>query len=445
MKHFLKSFYLTKITFAILGLCIGLFSFGLLNDIFFMLGKILFFMLWIFVIVEIFTLYSKQNPLRIERKLPVRLSNGDMNFVSFKITNSFNFNLYATIIEDLPEQFQIRQWEKSTEVIKNAVTEFKYSVEPKVRGVYLWQNCYILYKIYPHSLVSKREIFEFHQEVACYPSFEQFNKIPVKAIVSNFHESSQNSIRKIGQSLEFEQIKEYSSEDDYRHINWKASAKRGQLMLNQYQDERSQDIYCVLDLGRSMKMPFHQQTLLDYAINASLALSKAVITMQDKAGIVGLSHNKCEFISAKKDFKQFGKINDMLYNLQTEFLEANYELLYKFVRVNIKQRSLLVIFTNFDSVNSLHRQMPYLKALAKYHLLLVVFFENTEAVNMVKEQATDLKDIYTKTIGQSILSQNRLIVKELHKFGIQSLLIQPEKLSLEVINKFVQIKKKQLI
>ena len=445
MKHFLKSFYLTKTAFATLGLCIGLFSFGLLNDIFFLLGKILFFMLWIFVIVEIFALYGKQNPLRIERKLSVRLSNGDTNFVSLKIINSFNFNLYATIIEDLPEQFQIRQWEKSTEVIKNAVTEFKYSVEPKVRGIYLWQNCYILYKIYPYSLVSRREIFEFHQEVACYPSFEQFNKIPVKAIVSNFHESSQNSIRKIGQSLEFEQIKEYSSEDDYRHINWKASAKRGQLMLNQYQDERSQDIYCVLDLGRSMKMPFHQQTLLDYAINASLALSKAVITMQDKAGVLGLSHHKCEFLSAKKDFKQFGKINDMLYNLQTEFLEAHYELLYKFVRVNIKQRSLLVIFTNFDSVNSLHRQMPYLKALAKYHLLLVVFFENTEVVNMVKEQATDLKDIYTKTIGQSILSQNRLIVKELHKFGIQSLLIQPEKLSLEVINKFVQIKKKQLI
>jgi uncharacterized protein (DUF58 family) len=445
MKHFLKSFYLNKITFAILGVCIGLFSFGLLNEVFFLLGKILFFILWIFVIVEIFALYSKQNPVRIERKLPVRLSNGDTNFVSLKITNSYSFDLITTLIEDLPEQFQFRQWEKTTPTVANAITEFRYSVEPKVRGVYLWQNCYVLFKIFPFSLVSRREIFEFYQGVACFPSFEQFNKIPVKAIVSNFYESSQNSIRKIGQSLEFEQIKEYSSEDDYRHINWKASAKRGQLMLNQYQDERSQDIYCILDLGRSMKMPFLKQTLLDYSINASLALSKAVITMQDKAGILGLSHNRCEFLSAKKDFKQFGKINDMLYNLQTEFLEANYELLYKFARVNIKQRSLLVIFTNFDSVNSLHRQMPYLKALAKYHLLLVVFFENSEVANMVKEQATDLKDIYTKTIGQSILSQNKLIVKELHKFGIQSLLIQPQKLSLEVINKFVLIKKKQLI
>jgi uncharacterized protein (DUF58 family) len=445
MKHFLKSFYLTKITFVVLGVCIGFFSFGLLNEVFFLLGKILFFMLWIFVIVETFALYTKQNPVRVERKLPVRLSNGDINFVSLKVINSYNFNLITTIIEDLPEQFQIRIWEKNTSALANAVTELKYQVEPKVRGVYLWQNCYVLFKMFPFSLVARREIFEFHQAVACYPSFEQFNKIPVKAIVSNFYESSQNSIRKIGQSLEFEQIKEYSSEDDYRHINWKASAKRGQLMLNQYQDERSQDIYCILDLGRSMKMPFLKQTLLDYSINASLALSKAVITMQDKAGILGLSHNKCEFLSAKKDFKQFGKINDLLYNLQTEFLEANYELLYKFVRVNIKQRSLLVIFTNFDSVNSLHRQMPYLKALSKYHLLLVVFFENSEVADMVKEQATDLKDIYTKTIGQNILLQNKLIVKELHKFGIQSLLIQPHKLSLEVINKFVQIKKKQLI
>jgi uncharacterized protein (DUF58 family) len=443
--RFFKSFYLDKNTFILLGICIALFSFGLLNHWFFVIGKALFVLTWLIVLIEIVALYRMQTPLKVERKLPGRLSNGDTNFVLLQILNDFNADLVLNIIEELPVQLQLRKWEKKIKITKNTITEFSYQIEPKIRGLYTWKYCHIIFKMNALSLVSRKETFCSNQEVACYPSFEQFNRISIKALVSNASESNPNSIRKIGQSLEFEQIKEYSSEDDYRHINWKASAKRGQLMLNQYQDERSQDIYCVIDMGRSMKMPFHQQTLLDYAINGSLALTKAIIAMQDKAGLIGLSHQKCDFIVAKKDLKQFGKINDTLYNIKTEFLEANYELLYKFVRVNIKQRSLLIIFTNFDSINSLHRQMPYLKSLAKHHLLLIVFFENTEIAKSVQQQAEHIQDIYVKTIGQNILAQNKLITKELQKFGIQSLLIQPEKLSLEVINKYLGIKQKQLL
>jgi uncharacterized protein (DUF58 family) len=442
---FLKSFYLNKTFFIALGVCIALFSFGLLNDVFFVLGKMLFFLIWVVVLLETFLLYRKKEPLNLTRKLPMRLSNGDTNIVTLKMTNEFSFDLYASIVEDLPEQFQFRQWKQNVVIEANKLTEFQYEVNPKERGEYLWQNCYVAFQMKPWSLLSRRETFEFEQTVSCYPSFEQFNKIPLKAIVSNFHESSDNLTRKIGQSLEFEQIKNYAVGDDYRHINWKASAKQGDLMVNQYQDERSQDIYCILDMGRAMKMPFYKQTLLDYSINSALALSKAVISMQDKAGILGLTHNNCNFLPARKDMKQFGKINDFLFNLQTQYLEADYELLYKFVRVNIKQRSLLVIFTNFDSVNSLYRQMPYLKVLAKYHLLLVIFFKNAEIARMTEEKAQDLKGIYDKTIGHSILFQNKLITKELNKFGIQSLYIEPKNLSLEVINKFVEIKRRQLI
>lgn len=205
--------------------------------------------------------------------------------------------------------------------------------------------------------MARRESFYFKEIIACYPSFEQFKKIPISAIVNNV-QNSEKVVQRIGQSLEFEQIKEYSRGDDYRHLNWKASAKRGIMMVNQYQDERSQDIYCAIDLGRTMKMPFGGQTLLDYAINGTLALSKAIITMSDKAGLVGFSYDNCDYLPAKKDLKQFGKINDFLYNLKTKFKESDFERLYKFARINIRQRSLLVIFTNFDSVNAMHRNLP---------------------------------------------------------------------------------------
>ncbi len=444
--RFFREIYLNKSAFILWGTCILLFSFGLLNNLFFVLGKIVFFTIFVVILIEVIILWIENKPIQLNRKLPLRLSNGDSNSIQFSINNSLNMNLIANIIEELPEQFQIRNWQKTIDLPAQKHTEYSYQISPKTRGIYLWQNCILLIRLFKYSLVSRKIIFEMHQETACYPSFEQFKKIPLKATVNNFKENnSENFVRKIGQSLEFEQIKDYSPEDDYRHINWKASAKSGKLMLNQYQEERSQDIYAVIDLGRTMKMAFNKQTLLDYAINASLALSKAVISMNDKAGIIGLAHNSCQFLPAKKDIKQFGKINEFLYNIRTEYLEANYEFLYKFARVNLRQRSLLVIFKNFDSINSLNREMPYLKAISKYHLVLVIFFENSEISKIVAEKAVNLIEIYQKTIGQNMLNQNRLIAKELQMNGIQSICIEPEKLSLTTINKFVEIKKRQIL
>ena len=368
-----------------------------------------------------------------------------MNTVLLQFKNVTNFDFYTDIIEELPEQFQIRQWQKSTKITANEISSFSYPVYPKVRGNYIWRNCHLLSKLSLYSLVIRKDSYDFNQEIACYPSFDQFNRLPIKAMVSQFTDSNEKVVQRIGQSLEFEQIKEYANGDDYRHINWKASAKRGHMMVNQYQDERSQDIYCLLDMGRCMKMPFEGQTLLDYAINGVLALSKAIIDMQDKAGLIDFSANKCGLIPAKKDLKQFVKINDALFNLDTQFLESDFEKLYKFVRLKVKQRSLLVIFTNFDSVNAMHRQLPYLKSLARHHLLLVIFFENTELSQDITNQAANIKEIYSKTIGYNMLIQNKLISQELQKFGIQSLMVKPQKLSIEVINSYLNIKRKSLL
>jgi uncharacterized protein (DUF58 family) len=446
MINFLNTIYFNRIVFTILGLSIALFSLGLLHYAFFSVGIVFLALLLLALVIETIVLFTQNNPIELQRKLPIKLSNGDLNKIVLRIKSKSNLNLKLSIIEELPEQLQLINWTKKTSINAGENIEFTYDIAPKSRGNFHWQNSYVLIKLFRLSLVSRKITFELDQEVACYPSFEQFKKLPINVIVNNFQESNtEKYVRKIGQSLEFEQIKDYSPEDDFRHINWKASAKSGKMMINQYQDERSQNIYSIIDLGRTMKMPFNNLTLLDYAINASLALSKTVIEMQDRAGIIGLSNDKCNFLQANKNIKQMGKINELLYNIETNFLEANYELLYKFIRVNIRHRSLLVIYTNFESVNSLHRQMPYLKALANYHLLLVVFFENSEVNNIIDVKAKNLREIYTTSIAQSLMAQNKLIAKELQKYGIQSLFIEPEKLNLAIINKFLAIKKRQII
>ncbi|MBA4852640.1 DUF58 domain-containing protein [Emticicia sp. BO119] len=443
--NFFKSFYLTPRAFFVLGICIALFCIGLVLDLSFTLGKLLLFILFLIVLIESILLYSISELISSVRILPNRLSNGDENQIELQIRNNSAIDLSLTIYEDLPDLLQLRIW-KLVILLKKAISQkVIYKIKPTQRGIYTWQNTNILCSVSFLRFVARRMIFESITSVSCYPSFEQFKKLPINALTNNFSQISTTNIRKIGQSLEFEQIKDYVNGDNYRHINWKASAKQGRLMLNQYQAERSQDIYMVLDMGRSMKMPFNRQTLLDYAINGTIALTKSILDVKDKAGLITFSSKNCAYLSARSDYKQFGIINDMLYNLTTDFLESDFERLYKFVRFKVRQRSLLIIFTNFDSINSLKRNLQYLKAIAKYHLVLVVFFENSEIVELVNQPVNNLREVYSNTIGKHFLSQNELILKELVKSGIQGLISQPHLLSIEAINKYLQIKRRQMI
>ena len=138
-------------------------------------------------------------------------------------------------------------------------------------------------------------------------------------------------------------------------------------------------------------------------------------------------------------------LQESLYKQQTHFLEPDFEKLYSVIRNRITHRSLLVLFTNFESLDSLDREMPSLKRIAKYHLLLVVFFENTELKKLAEDKAATMEDIYIKTIAEKFAYEKRLMVKELHKNGIASILTAPENLTVNTINKYLELKTRMSI
>jgi uncharacterized protein (DUF58 family) len=245
--------------------------------------------------------------------------------------------------------------------------------------------------------------------------------------------------------MEFEQIKEYVRGDDYRTINWKATARKGDLMVNNFTDERSQQIYCLINKGRVMKMPFNGLTLLDYAVNASLVLSNVALVKQDKAGLITFEKNLDTFLLADKKTTQMNLILESLYKQKTDFLEPDFEKLYSVIRNRITNRSLLVLFTNFESLESLEREMTALKKIAKYHLLLVIFFENTELKSLMESKTSTMEEIYIKTIAEKFAYEKKLMVKELHKNGIPSILTTPENLTVNTVNKYLEMKTRMSI
>ncbi|GAK75861.1 cell division protein DivIC [Nonlabens ulvanivorans] len=245
--------------------------------------------------------------------------------------------------------------------------------------------------------------------------------------------------------MEFEQIKDYVPGDDVRNINWKASAKRGQLMLNQYQDEKSQPVYSVIDKGRVMKMPFEGMKLIDYAINATLVISNIALKKGDKAGMFGFSDRISNQVVAQKRASQMNLILETLYNVDTDFKESDFSRLYIDVKRKITNRSLLLLYTNFETLDALHRQLPYLQAIAKNHLLVIIFFENTELKEMLIEEVDTTREIFDKTIAEKFIYEKKLIVNELNKYGIQTILTEPQHLTVNTINKYLEIKARGLL
>jgi uncharacterized protein (DUF58 family) len=292
----------------------------------------------------------------------------------------------------------------------------------------------------PLDFVSRRYRFMQEQTVKVYPSFLQVRRFQLLAQANRLQDAGIKRQRVLGHSLEFEQIKEYVRGDDYRTVNWKATARRGDLMVNNFTDERSQQVYCIINKGRAMKMPFEGMTLLDYSINAALVLSNVALMRQDKAGLITFGQKTDAFLAADKRPGQFNQIMETLYKEETTFLDVDFERLFAVVRNRITQRSLLVLFTNFESVESLERELPSLLRMAHYHLLVVVFFENTELKELTQKPAKDLEEVYIKTIAEKFIQEKRLIVRELRKHGILALLTSPENLTVQAINKYLEVK-----
>jgi uncharacterized protein (DUF58 family) len=389
-------------------------------------------------------LYGIKNGVDARRLLPDKFSNSDSNPVPITLSNLYRFKTYIDVIDELPVQFQKRDFLYKTNLNPNETCNFEYLVRPVDRGEYYFGHLNV-YTSTLLKIIKRRYRFQNEQMVMVYPSIMQMQKYDFLAISNSLTQIGLKKIRRIGHTSEFEQIKEYVLGDDFRTVNWKATAKHGALMVNQYQDEKSQPIYSIIDTGRVMKMPFNGLKLLDYAINSTLAFSNVALKKHDKVGMLTFSKKIETFLPALHKITYLNRILEALYNIDTQFSDSDFGLLYAQLKRKVTHRSLLLLYTNFEHLSALKRQMPYLQAISKKHMLVVVLFENTELETIIKENAEDLQSIYHKTIAEKFAFEKRLMVKELQKHGIQTILTPPENLTINTINKYLEIKARGLL
>lgn len=440
----MKNLYInTRFFFALIGVGI-LYVFGFFFSPFVIVGHCILLVLFLATMVDYLLLFLPKEAILAQRILPEKLSNGDENPVKIDIRNNFGITIHCKIIDEIPFQFQKRDFliERKIEAGKN--TLFQYVLEPKERGEYHF-GALNVFTSSPLGLVSKRFSFQKDAQLAAYPSFIHLRKYELMALQNEFLLGGMKKIRKLGHTMEFEQIKEYVPGDDIRTINWKATSKTNRLMVNQYQDEKAQRVFMLIDKGRTMKMPFNGLSLLDYSINATMALSHIILKKGDRAGMMTFSKKTENKVAADNKSGQLRKISESLYNIKTDFFESDFNKLYQDIKFSINQRSLVLLFTNFETLDGLNRQMKYLRGIAKNHLLVVVFFKNSELQTLIHKNPENMQEIYDEVIAEKFEFEKKLIIQELKKYGIYSVYTLPENLNVDVINKYLEIKARGIL
>ncbi|WP_232830077.1 DUF58 domain-containing protein [Lewinella sp. IMCC34191] len=391
---------------------------------------------------DLYRLYRITDLVTATRKLPSVLSLGDDLRVSIELINGGKAPLRAVITDELPDQLQVRDQRIPLALPARSRRTVSYPLRPLNRGVHRFGNLHVFLQT-AWRLVERRLVARVPEEVAVYPSIVQMKKFSLEARAATPLGGSRQP-RPVARSYEFDQIKEYVKGDDLRSVNWKATARRGQVMVNQYETERAQRIYSIIDKGRTMLMPFGGLSLLDYAINASLALSRVILDGQDRAGLITFSDKLGDVVPADSKPDQLHRILETLYRQQEREGESDYDLLYYATRRFLPGRSLLLLFTNFESNYALDRVMPVLKRIARHHSLVVILFENTEVAALLDESTPDVGSVYRKSTARRYLQERQLMALRLRRNGIRVVLTPPEQLTGQAINEYLRVKRKGL-
>lgn len=394
----------------------------------------------ILLLMDYALLYLMRGSVSASRSMSERLSMGDENKIKAQIFNSYTRPIRVYVIDEFPYQLQIRNFSVSEELEAGEEKTVSYKIRPTTRGVYDFGDLNIFVSTGLLGLLQRRFVIQAKTAARVYPSLIHMKEIELKSISKISVNQGVKKMRRLGHSYEFEQIKTYVQGDDYRSINWKSTGRHQTLMINQYEDEKSQPIYFAIDKGRNMRMPFNDLRLVDYAVNSTLAISNVALQKSDKVGLLTFDKDFDAFVKAENKRGQLSLILEQLYNLQQTDVDPDFNALYHTVKRQVRQRSLIFLFTNCNTLHSLQRVKPILSLLNKQHLLVTILFENSEISSLAAKKPTDLEEIYENTIAEKFLYEQDLIASELNALGIHTIVSKPEELSINTINKYLELK-----
>jgi uncharacterized protein (DUF58 family) len=393
------------------------------------------------VLVADFLSAVPKDKLKIVRIVNDKLSLGTKNQVAFEVTSSWKYQSIIQLKDEIPPEFEAETTHMKL-VLRNSQEERAiYDVLPSRRGQHTFGNLNIrAYGVL--GLVGRQYVINLKQTVKVYPNIKDVSSYRLLARKGRLMEVGLKPSRIFGLGTDFEYLREYVPDDEFRKISWKASARRSKLITSQYQTERSQNIFIVIEAGRMMTSKIDKITKFDYAINAALLLSYVAMDKGDNVGLMVFSNEIKVFLPPKRGKKQLNLIIESLYNLEPEMVEPDYGQAIKYLTMKNKKRSLVVFFTDLIDSDVSKAIVVYSRSLYPAHLPMCVAISEPAIFEEADQYPETIKDIYQKAVAEDIIYQREQVKTILNRGGVLTLDVPPNQLTPTLITKYLSVKSK---
>jgi uncharacterized protein (DUF58 family) len=380
----------------------------------------------------------------IQRIHDTKLSLGEQNPITLTIKNRARRRINFALRDEPPEAFQIE-----TRLLDGAIPPYEtwtgvYHVRPLRRGDYAFGNITLRWQG-PLGLMIRQETVKAAGPVKVYPNMFDVRMYDLLLKKNRLHELGLRTTRMFGEGTEFERLREYLPDDEYRRINWKATARRHRPVTIQHQTERSQTVMAVLDTGRMMQSPVADIAKLDYAVNAVLFLGYVATGKGDRVGVMSFADTVGHYLAPRQGRGQFYRMLEVLYAVDAHQVEPNYRKALSYLAAKQRKRALVVIFTDLSSGTSLDHLVAQVSLLARSSLPLVVTISDPDVHAASNQIPHDSVSVYQRASAAQMLDERRIVLDTLRKRGVLTLDVPANQLSLAVINRYLELKSRTLL
>jgi uncharacterized protein (DUF58 family) len=385
---------------------------------------------------------SRRGGLEVKRQRPARLSVGIDNEVVLLVENRNADPLHLQLRDEAPVGFAVDPPMLTTTLAAHGWIRLPYRLLPTERGNARFGDIHVRLRG-PLGLAWVDRAIAAEETAQVYPNLLEIRRYEAMVRTTLVRTGGYHIKRLPGTSKEFSHFREYTVDDDYRHVNWKATARRGKPITSVYESERSQDIIFCLDIGRMMAARVGKLSKLDHAINAVLMLTHVSHRFQDNLGLLVFSHKVHEYLPPAKGRAQHARFLQVLYSVQPELCYVNYREAFQYLVARHPKRALTMVFTDLldSTVSAEYRDAIGL--LKRFHLPLTLAVADVPLRELAARSPQDVEQLYDIAVARDLLTGRAELLRGLERQGVMVVDTVPEKLTIDAVNRYLALKATQ--
>jgi Uncharacterized conserved protein (some members contain a von Willebrand factor type A (vWA) domain) len=406
---------------------------------------ILYNMLCITLLIIDYFISEDDKTLTIERFEEDSLSIYEEENISFTVYNKGQNPVYIELKDEIPDfHFKCENKIMSGLVAPREKKVFQYKVVPTKRGAFLFGALHIRY-LGKLKLCMKQYKIKLDKEFKVYPNLKNLRKYRLGITNNRMLKQGQRNLRMLGKGTSFESLREYVPGDEYRKINWKATARGDKPIVNQYEPEKNQHVYIFVDTGRPMGYSVRGYRKLDMVVNTALVLSDVVNQNGDQSGLLLFNTEVNSMITPGKGVGHRNKILEALYHIESTKDTSNYEEAFYCFKRTERHRSIIFLFTDFETKEEADNIMKVLPVISRNNIVVIILIKNESVENIAKDKVKNVEQMFNKGVALELIEERRKMISILNRRGVLCIECEAEKLQLATVNKYIQVKNKSYL